>query len=91
MRQRVLKELETNDPPIVPGQLWIAKDEAGKVTRRILILAQYPLDIGMRKINSYEGRLWLYEECAGGIYKTEIGRIGTCPEFNLRYVFQLEN
>ena len=56
-------------------QYWVARAENGRVMRRIRILAKYPPP----DTNSY----WIYEEAS----RREIGKI---PEYNLRYVFTLE-
>lgn len=89
-RRRVRRAIETNDPEIKPGQFWVARNESGEIMRRLLILAQYPDDVGLQSVLQYEKRLWIYEEHRGKLFKTDVGRISTCAEFNLRYVFELE-
>lgn len=73
--------MRTNNPPVKPMQVWSAHAN-GKIIRRIRIMAKHP----RYALENY----WIYEELAGGILRTEIGRLGICPEFNLRYVFELE-
>ena len=71
--------VKNNDPPIEINQRWVAYVD-GEVFRRIRILAKHP-DDG-----------WIFcDELANmkleypGPYNMNI-----CPEFNLRYVFELE-
>jgi hypothetical protein len=59
---------------VKPLQVWVAYNKDGKPLRRIKILAKHP-----EREDS-----WIYEELNGGIFKTEIGRLGIFPEFNLR-------
>lgn len=84
--EEITEEYRTNDPPIEPGQIWVSIADDGRVLRRILILAQYP-PFGMKKENK---RVWIYEEQRGGAYYLEVGQLRVIPEFNLRYVSQLE-
>jgi hypothetical protein len=67
---------------IKPGQYWVAKGENGKIIRRIKILAKYPPP----DVNSY----WVIEEVEGGRMRLGIGEVRKIPEYNLRYVFELE-
>lgn len=72
---------DNNDPPIEVNQHWIAYFSDGvTIGRRVRIIAQHP-DGG-----------WIYAEAEGGKLKTGrmIGELSRCPEFNLRYVFELE-
>ena len=65
------------------GQIWVAHRENGRVLRRIRILAKYPPP----DANSY----WIYETVTT-YQKLDlvIGELGKIPEYNLRYVFTLE-
>lgn len=91
LRARVREDYKNNDPPVEPGQFWVAYMTNGDIGRKIRILAPYP-DFG--KINNLPGadlrrRSWLFEEHSGKMLHMDLGRIGVCPEFNLRYVFKL--
>jgi len=70
----------TNNPPIEVNQYWVAHLSDGSIGRRLRILAPHP-DGG-----------WIIAEASGGKLKTGrmIGEPSFCPEFNLRYVFELE-
>lgn len=83
----VAQQITDNDPPVEVGQVWEGVNE-GKIMRRIMILAPYP-ECGMIKPKGLDHKLWLYQELSGGTMKIEIGRLGICPEFNLRFIFQL--
>ena len=80
--KQALQEYEKNDPPIEPNQIWIGTD-GDKVLRRIRILALHLDEIDGR-------RAWIYQEQAAKMRNLDIGRLGICPEFNLRFVFHLE-
>lgn len=75
---------KNNDPPIEPGQIWIAHlDKKDEPFRRIRIIA--------RHIDDIDGRpAWIYQDKPAKMRRTDYYRLGTCPEFNLRYVFTLE-
>jgi hypothetical protein len=70
----------TNNPKIEVNQYWIAYLDDGSIGRRLRILAPHP-DGG-----------WIIAEATGGKLKTGrmVGEPSFCPEFNLRYVFELE-
>jgi len=68
--------------PIEPNQIWSVRNGAGQLLRRIRILAEYP--------SPGEEVYWIYEVAAGGIMQRTTGELGRIPEFNLRYVFELE-
>lgn len=83
----VQKQMKENDPPIEVGQFWVAVNSTtGVVNRRIRILGRYLTD---NKSILKESNMWIYQEHPGSM-RTETGRIGVCPEFNLRYIFRLE-
>lgn len=86
---RVRQEITMNNPPIEIGQIWESSTtETGKVLRRVMILASYP-ECGRVKPTGLDHKLWLYEEMAADRRHVEVGRLGICPEFNLRYIFRL--
>lgn len=67
------------DIKVSVNQIWAAMDErVEKPLRRIRIIAKHP-DGG-----------YVYKELGGGTFKTETGRIGHIPSFNLLTVFTLE-
>lgn len=73
-----------NNPPVEVNQIWVGHVD-GKVYRRIRILAPHP------DIDTSDGRRrWIYCNMPGGRLRTMPYELGICPEFNLRYVFQLE-
>ncbi len=72
-----------NDPPIEVNQIWSAPNEEGECLRRIRIMAIHP-DTNMGK------RLWITQDVPGGTMKQDYYTLHTSPEFNLRYVFELE-
>lgn len=76
-----LKQMQANDPPIEIGEVWVAKNTDGAVLRRLRILALYPSNME---------KTWIYEELPSKMNRTGFRRIETCPEFNLRYVFERE-
>lgn len=73
--ERIIKA-RSKKPEIEPNQSWVGLAN-GRVLRRLRILAPHP-DGG-----------WIYEEQAVDGKMLE-RRISVCPEFNLRYVFELE-
>lgn len=73
-----------NDPPVEVGQIWIAEDGEQRLLRRIEILGQYP------KTTVQDGRIWIFEEKESLMNKHGLRELGTCPEFNLRYVFKCQ-
>jgi hypothetical protein len=79
--KEVFEQMASNDPPIEINQIWIVKNEEGKILRKLRILAEYPYD---------REKTWIYEELPSKMNRMGIRRMGTCPEFNLRYVFELE-
>lgn len=60
------------------NQFWVAYDENRNVIRRIRILAPHP-DGG-----------WIFKDERSKLIKSDLGRMNITPEFNLRYVFELE-
>jgi hypothetical protein len=79
-------EYDENDPPVEIGQLWFVENHNGDLLREIRILALHPdpaMGSGERK--------WIYENTRGTMVRRSIGQIGVCPEFNLRYVYELRN
>lgn len=73
--------IKNNDPPIKVDQHWIAYLSDGvTIGRRVRIIAPHP-DGG-----------WIFAEATGGKLLTgrRNGELSVCPEFNLRYVFELE-
>jgi len=78
---QVLSEMKANDPLIEVNQVWSCKNTNGEIIRKLRILAQYPND---------KEKTWIYEELPSKMNKLGMRRIETCPEFNLRYVFDLE-
>lgn len=82
--KEVDRRIRENDPPIEPNQIWEAKVK-GETIRRVRILAQHPEPTPFAQ----SGRAWIYEEMAGGRIRSEIGRLGVFPEFNLRMICKL--
>lgn len=97
--ERVLRELETNDPPVEPGQVWSMRDPDDPVTvrrwggviRADRVLAPYP-----DPVNSLEEpdprdpkRGWIVES-AGFPQSVRREGLGVCPEYNLRRLFRLD-
>jgi hypothetical protein len=74
--ERVQKEIETGNPPIIRGEIWHAIDDYGEVLRSIRILGE-----------DLHG-LIIYEEMPEGKLKTDVLGLGRIPEMNLRYVFR---
>lgn len=83
-RRQAIYGCKENRPAIAPNQVWIAKKVNGVVLRRIRILAKHP---DMDTLTNYP--MWIYQELPARMYPRG-GHLGTCPEFNLRYVFELE-
>lgn len=79
--QRAYRE---NDPPVGVNQRWIAYDSEGDVFRRIRILAPYP------DLDTNGGRLWITMDERAKMKRDSYLDLSICPEFNLRYVFELE-
>lgn len=77
------------DLQIKVGQVWHVLDNDDKTVclRRIRILAPYPDNTGS---NPHEDT-WIYEELPGGRMRMTIGELRRTPEFNLKYVFEVEN
>lgn len=73
--------VRANNPPIEVNQRWVAFNARGEVFRKLRILAPHPdggwITIDEPSIMTRQRPLFDY-------------RIGCTPEFNLRYVFQLE-
>ena len=83
--RETVQAYKKNDPPVEVNQIWIGLNEdRTKILRKIRILAVFPDGIDNR-------RAWIYMEQPGGMFRTDNGRLGICPEFNLRYVFELED
>lgn len=77
-------EYNRNDPPVKANQRWICFDREGEVYRRLRILAMHPDP-------DFDGkRQWIYVDEAAKMRIRHLGELRVCPEFNLRYVFQLE-
>jgi hypothetical protein len=72
----VRQQVSDNDPPVEVNQYWVALDNDGNVIRRIRILAPHP-DGG-----------WIFKD--ESMIRLDLGRMSITPEFNLRYVFELE-
>lgn len=81
------KEMKHNTPTIAIGQVWVARLLDKRAARRIRILGEYPSGGELNRESEYP--LWIYEELKGG-FKLDIGRLGLCPELNLRLVFRPE-
>lgn len=77
--QRAYRE---NDPPVRVDQRWVAYVD-GEVFRRIRILAPHP------DPDTNGGRLWITKDEPAKMSRTELW-LNVTPEFNLRYVFELE-
>jgi hypothetical protein len=71
---------QANDPPVEVDQRWEAFTADGEVTRRLRILALHP------DPDNDGRRRWIYAEEPARM-KVEVGRLGICPEINLRIVF----
>lgn len=82
----VRKAIIENDPPVEPGQYWQIYNSNGEVLRRIRILAPDTFTIGHD--DGYAKRGWLFQEHRGKM-QTGHGRLGICPEFNLRYLYKM--
>jgi hypothetical protein len=78
-------DYKANEPPIEINQIWVGKSEDGAINRRVRILAPHP-DLGKDGM-----RMWIMCDIPGGRMRTELYTPRICPEFNLRYVFELEN
>lgn len=83
--RETIAECMANEIPVVVGDEWVAFGEDGKVLRRLRILALHP-DVDNYTIRS-GGRMWIYQELPAAL-RTQSGRLGIIPEFNLRYVMQ---
>lgn len=84
-------EIENNDPPIEVNQIWRTPESLKQTVplRRVRILAEY---VPHEEIGpNYAGRHWIIQEMPGGVMRLAIGELRVIPEFNLRYVFELEN
>lgn len=88
IRERVRKEVETNNPPIKPNQFWYIKNEAGEFLRRIRIIAPYPWPVHDPRDET--DRWWIIEAYPAKFTRTSIYELSKVPEFNIRYVFKLE-
>lgn len=82
----VRKAIIENDPPVEPGQYWQCYNSDGEVMRRIRILA--PDTFTMSHADGDAKREWIYQELSGKMH-LNFGRLGICPEFNLRYIYKL--
>jgi hypothetical protein len=67
----------SQEPVIEVNQVWVGYVRE-KPFRRVRILAPHP-DGG-----------WIYQEMPAARKHIEVGHLGIVPEFNLRYVFELE-
>lgn len=75
-----VEALEAIENEIVkPGQIWVGRTD-DKIIRRIKVLAKHPDNES----------IWIYEELAGGVFRTEIGRLGLFPLYNLLRIFERE-
>lgn len=81
---RTQKAYRENDPPVEVNQVWSAPNEEGVKLRRVRVLAIHPDSDNDGK------RLWITQDVPGGKFKMD-NRLLVCPEFNLRYVFELEH
>jgi len=77
--RRTQDAVRNNDPPIEINQRWIAYVD-GEVFRRIRILAKHPDGDWITCDEPAKMKRFNY-----GPYDMQ-----SCPEFNLRYVFELE-
>src|SRR5574339_398943 len=84
--RETVRACNDNDPPIEVNQVWSATDQNGQILRRLRILALHP------DPDTYSNsRNWIYCDIPGGRMRTELHSPRVCPEFNLRYVFTLED
>jgi hypothetical protein len=74
-----IKACRANDPPIELGQVWSARSKEGKILRSIRIVALYDFPTTSKR------NTWIVED----IYP-KTGYLRRCDEFNLRYVFELD-
>jgi hypothetical protein len=81
--KQVQREIDANDPPIEPLQIWSIK-KGKEVLRSIRILAEHPAPPFAEP-----GRAWICEELAGKV-RLRKGELSIWPEFNLRYVLRLQ-
>ncbi len=83
IRHRLARQqYDYNDPPVEVNQIWNALNDEGKVLRKVRILAPYP---DPDRLDG--GRSWIVEDLRGTMSRKGMT---VCPEFNLRYVFELE-
>lgn len=73
----------SNDPPVEVNQRWIAYVN-GEVYRRLRILALHP------DPEPNGTRRWIYVDEPAAMKRLDYGDIRVCSEFNLRFVFDLE-
>lgn len=77
------QSMKDNYPPIEINQRWICLNSHGEVFRRLRILALHP--------DTYKGmRQWIYCDEPAKFKMSYYGELKVCREFNLRYVFHLE-
>lgn len=81
----VQRQVNQFDPPIEVGQYWSIKTKTDGVLRRVRILAQHPFPPFAEK-----GRAWITEEQTATMNKHGEKRLTVWPEYNLRYVLDLE-
>ena len=84
--EEVRKAIQMNYPSIHPNQVWSVKNKNGGILRRIRILALHP-----DRTESENDRQWIFQELASQMVRTGIGEISYIQEFNLRYVYELED
>lgn len=81
---RAQKGYRENDPPVKVNQRWVCMNAEGEVFRRIRILAAHP------DLDTNGGRLWITQDEPAKMKRTSYLDLHISPEFNLRYVFELE-
>lgn len=75
---------ERYEGPIEPGMVFWGPDNEGRPYRRDLILGRHPFK---RDLILYEGLPCLMRRAVG----SGVGRMGVCPEINLRIVMRPED
>lgn len=74
-----------NNPPIEVNQRWICFNKEGEVYRRVRILAIHP------DLDKSGKRQLIYVDEPAKLKLFSYGTPRICPEFNLRYIFELDD
>jgi hypothetical protein len=71
-----------NEPAVEPNQRWVSRIGDGEIGRQLRILALHP-------DSTINDKIWIVVDEPSRLYPRGTRDMTTCPEVNLRIVFEL--